>query len=240
MTQILITGANRGIGLALTSQYAGEGADVIACCRNPAIARSLKELASASAGRVQIMELDVADEASIASLKKCLGDRPIDIFINNAGIVGPEEQSADRIDAVGWMATLRVNALAPILLALALRENLKRGRDKKLVAISSGLGSTGREPRSLLNPIRYAYCASKAALNNGMHALSRDWAADGVLVAILAPGYVRTDMGGSEAAAHPNSISPEESAAGLIRRIAELTPTTSGIFQDYRGETIAW
>ncbi|MCK1668937.1 SDR family oxidoreductase [Bradyrhizobium sp. 153] len=240
MTAVLITGANRGIGLALARQYAADAAEVIVCCRDPARAGALKELAASSGGRVRILPLDVADENSITSLKNALGDQSIDILINNAGIVGPEHQSADLIDAEGWMATLRVNALAPMLIALALRENLKRGSEKKLVAISSGLGSTGREPRSALNPIRYAYCASKAALNNGMHALSRDWAADGVLVAILAPGYVRTDMGGSGAVAHPTSISPEESASALIQRIAKLTPATSGTFQDHRGDTIAW
>src|SRR5206468_4689702 len=140
-------------------QYAAERANVIGCCRNPATADALKELVSSSGGRMRIMRLDVADEASIASLKDALGDQPIDILINNAAVLGPEEhQSADCIDAEGWMTTLRVNALAPMLIALALRDNLKRGNEKKLVAISSGLGSTGREP-SILNPIRYAYCA---------------------------------------------------------------------------------
>lgn len=240
MATVLITGASRGIGLALARQYAADAAQVICCCRAPATAGALKDLAGSSGGRVRVLPLDVADEASIASLKDALGDQSIDIVINNAGIVGPEDQSADRIDAEGWMTTLRVNALAPMLIALALRENLKRGCEKKLVAISSGLGSTGREPRTVLNPIRYAYCASKAALNNGMHALSRDWAADGLLVAILAPGYVRTDMGGSGAVDHPSSISPEESARGLIHQIATLTPATSGTFQNYRGDTIVW
>jgi NAD(P)-dependent dehydrogenase (short-subunit alcohol dehydrogenase family) len=240
MTAVLITGANRGIGLELARQYAADKADVIGCCRNPETAEALKELVSSSGGRVRIMRLDVAEEASIASLKDRLGDQPIDILINNAGIVGPEDQSADGIDAEGWMTTLRVNALAPILIALALRDNLKHGSEKKLVAISSGLGSTSTATSSGLAPIRYAYCSSKAALNNGMHALSRDWAADGILVGILAPGYVRTDMGGAAATSHPSSISPEESASALIRRIAELTSATTGTFQNYRGETIAW
>lgn len=104
------------------------------------------------------------------------------------------------------------------------------------MAISSGLGSTSIDSSSTLAPVRYAYCASKAALNNGMHALSRDWAADGVLVGILAPGYVRTDMGGAAAAVHPMAISPAASS----RRIVELTPATSGVFQSYLGKTIAW
>ncbi|MCK1668943.1 SDR family oxidoreductase [Bradyrhizobium sp. 153] len=240
MTTVLITGANQGIGLALAQQYAAEEADVLGCCIEPATAASLSELASLSGSRVKIIKLDVTDETSIQSLKDELRDQPIDILINNAGIIGPENQSANCIDAEGWMTTLRVNALAPMLVALALRDNLKRGYEKKLVAISSGLGSTSIDSSSTLAPIRYAYCASKAALNNGMHALSRDWANEGVLVGILAPGFVRTSMGGAAAAADPTSISPEESASGLIRRIAELTSATSGVFQNYRGEKIPW
>lgn len=242
MTTVLITGANRGIGLALARQYAADGAEVIACSRDPGRAGALKELAAASGGRVRIMQLEVADDASIASLKRTLGDQPIDILINNAGITGPEPQSADSIDAGGWLTTLRVNALAPILIAQALHDNLNRGTEKKLVAISSDAGANSFDCYygSPAGRHRYAYRASKAALNSGMRGLARDWAADGVLVGILNPGWVRTDMGGPRAAASSASISPEESARGIIRRIAELTSATSGAFRDYGGVTIAW
>lgn len=242
MTTVLITGANRGIGLALTQQYAAEGAEVIACCREPARADALKELAAASGRRVRIIQLEVANDASIASLKGALGDQPIDILINNAGIIGPEPQSADQIDANGWMTTLRVNALAPILIALALRDNLRRSSEKKLVAISSDAGSNSFDCYygSVTGRNRYSYRASKAALNNGMRGLARDWAADGVLVGILNPGFVRTEMTGARAVDHPASISPEDSARGIIRRIAELSPASSGAFRDYGGVTIAW
>ncbi|WFU71252.1 SDR family oxidoreductase [Bradyrhizobium sp. CB2312] len=242
MTTVLITGANRGIGLALARQYAAERADVIGCCREPARAKELKEVAPTSGGHVQIMQLDVSDEASIASLKGALSNQPIDILINNAGIVGPETQSADCIDVEGWIKTLRVNALAPILIGQALRDNLRRGFGKKLVAISSDAGSISIDcyAGSPSGRNRYAYRASKAALNNGMRGLARDWADDGVLVAILNPGFVRTDMTGRRAAGSSASISPEESARGIIRRIAELAPNTSGAFQDYRGEPIPW
>lgn len=228
MTTVLITGANRGLGLALAQQYAADGAEVIVCCREPARADALKELAASFGDRVQIMHLDVADESSITSLKRVLGDKPIDILINNAGING---LSVNEIEAEGWMTTMRVNALAPMLIAQALRDNLRRGSEKKLVAIASILGST-----SSAGGGKYAYRASKAALNNGMRALSRDWACDGILVGILNPGWARTKMGGDD-----GFISPEESARGLISRIAELTPATSGVFQDYRrGVTIRW
>lgn len=243
MTTVLITGANRGIGLVLARQYAENGAEMIVCCRDPARADALKELAASAGGRVQIMQLDVADEGSIASLSRALGDRPIDILINNAGINGtPKAQTANCIDAEGWMKTMRVNALSPMLIAQGLRENLRRGREKKLVAITSDFGSVSIDWSSQTNAReRYAYRASKAALNSGMRALSRDWAADGVLVGILHPGFVITDMTAAIAAASPaGMISPEESARGLMQRIAELTPATSGAFQDYQGETIPW
>ncbi|MCK1709604.1 SDR family oxidoreductase [Bradyrhizobium sp. 143] len=242
MTTVLITGANRGIGLALARRYAADGGEVIGCCRDPEKADALKELAASSGGRVRIVQLDVANEASIASLKRSLSDQPIDILINNAGINGtPKAQSANCIDPEGWMTTMRVNALSPILIAQALRDNLRRSSEKKLVAITSDFGSTGTDWGPTTNASeRYSYRASKAALNNGMRALSRDWAADGVLVGILNPGFVRTDMGGERAAASSAGISAEDSARGLARRIAELTPANSGTFQNYRGETIPW
>ncbi|OSI73182.1 SDR family oxidoreductase [Bradyrhizobium canariense] len=239
MTRVLITGANRGIGLALARQYSAGGAEVIACCRNPSTANALNELVASSGGQVRVIELDVADDASIASLKRAIGDLPIDVLINNAGINGtPKAQSAERIDVDGWMTTMRINALAPVLIAQALRDNLLRGSQKKLVAISSDYASTGTNYGSSRE--RYAYRASKAALNNGMRGLARDWAEDGILVGILYPGWVRTDMGGERASASPKSISAEHSALCLTRRIAELAPASSGAFLDYNGETLDW
>lgn len=236
MTTVLITGANRGIGLALVREYAADGAEVIACCRDPANADTLKQLATSSAVRVRILQLDVADEASIASLGRAVGTEPIDILINNAAIIGPKDQSTDCIDAEGWMTTLRVNALGPMLIAQTLRGNLKRGRDKKLVAISSNWGSNGMNwGGDKPGRNRIAYRTSKAALNNGMHALSRDWAVDGIIVGIFHPGSVRTDMNVPSA-----PMSPEESARALKNTIAELTPATNGAFKDYRGEAIPW
>ena len=237
MTTVLITGANRGIGLALVRRYADVGANIIACCRDPATAGELRGLEATFDPRVRIMQLDVAKESSVASIGKALGDQAIDIIINNAGILGPEAQSASYIDAEGWMNTLRVNALAPVLIAIALRHNLKRGVEKKLVAITSVYGSTavdyGASVPTGVN--RYAYRASKAALNNGMRALARDWAGDGIIVGLLDPGWVQTGMTGGV-----GKLSPDESAQGIIDRIAELQPVSSGTFQRYWGEAIPW
>jgi len=228
MTTVLVTGANRGIGLEFVRQYAGDGAEVIACCRDPDAARELQALAAG--GRVRVMKLDVASAADIAALREALAGRPIDILINNAGISGPRRQSADDIDLEGWLETFRVNTIAPVAVSQALHANLKAGRDKKLAAITSQLGSTAGNGGQ-----RYAYRSSKAALNNAMRGLSRDWAGDGIAVGIFHPGWVKTDMGGQAA-----PVTPEASVKGLRQRIDELSPKSSGAYRDYSGAELPW
>jgi NAD(P)-dependent dehydrogenase (short-subunit alcohol dehydrogenase family) len=229
MTTILITGANRGIGLEFVRQYLAEGADVIACCRAPERAEALGGLAAG--GRARVMGLDVASEASIASLASALAGQPIDVLINNAGVMGPERQSAVQVDADDWLRTFRVNTIAPVRLSQALHANLKAGRDKKVVAITSQLGSTANNTGGNY----YAYRASKAALNNAMRGLARDWAGEGICVGIFHPGWVQTDMGGAGA-----PVTPEQSVCGLRARIAELNAGNSGTFRDYAGAELPW
>ncbi|HXQ11858.1 MAG TPA: SDR family oxidoreductase [Caulobacteraceae bacterium] len=228
MPTVLITGANRGIGLEFARQYAADGLDVIACCRHPADAGELNKLATRAA--VRVLALDVASEGMIADVKGELADRPIDILINNAGVAGPRAQSDARVDAEGWLETFRVNTLGPVLVSQALHENLKRGENKRVAAITSQLGSTANNTGQ-----RYAYRSSKAALNNAMRGLARDWAKDGILVGILHPGWVHTDMGGPGA-----PVTAEDSVRGLRERIAALTPASSGTYQDYRGVSLPW
>jgi NAD(P)-dependent dehydrogenase (short-subunit alcohol dehydrogenase family) len=228
MPTVLITGANRGIGLEFARQYAADGFDVIACCRRPAGAEELNKLAARAS--VRMLALDVASEGMIADVKGELADRRIDILINNAGVSGPSAQSDAHVDADGWLETFRVNTLGPVLVSQALRENLKRGEGKRVAAITSQLGSTANNTGQ-----RYAYRSSKAALNNAMRGLARDWAKDEILVAILHPGWVHTDMGGPGA-----PVTPEDSVRGLRERIAALTPASSGTYQDYRGVSLAW
>jgi NAD(P)-dependent dehydrogenase (short-subunit alcohol dehydrogenase family) len=225
MTTILVTGASRGIGLEFVRQYAAEGAEVIACCRAPANAGALTSLAERHPGHVRIVQLDVADPASISAAAQALKGQPIDILINNAGVYGPPE-----IDLDGWLDTFRVNAIAPVLVARAFRDNLKLGKDKKLVAITSVLGSTASNGGGM-----YAYRSSKAALNNAMRGLSLDWAGEGIFVGILHPGWVKTDMGGPSA-----PVTPEQSVAGLRARIAELGKANSGAYRDYAGAELPW
>jgi NAD(P)-dependent dehydrogenase (short-subunit alcohol dehydrogenase family) len=177
-----------------------------------------------------MLKLDVASQADVAALKAALAGQPIDVLINNAGISGPRRQSSDDIDLEGWLETFRVNTVAPVALAQALHSNLKAGAEKKLAAITSQLGSTAANGGQ-----RYAYRSSKAALNNAMRGLSRDWASDGILVGVFHPGWVRTDMGGQSA-----PVSPEASVRGLRQRIAELGPKNSGAYVDYTGAALAW
>jgi NAD(P)-dependent dehydrogenase (short-subunit alcohol dehydrogenase family) len=231
MTTILVTGTNRGIGLEFVRQYAADGAEVLACCRKPDAAAELRSIADQAGGRVRIMALDVADPDSIRRLKSALGDTPIDILINNAGVGGPEPQTANAIDYVQWIATFQVNSMAPLVIAQALRENLLAGREKKLLTITSGLGSLEDNHGGGW----YGYRASKAAVNSAMRGLAYDWAKDGIIVGIMSPGWVRTDMGGKGA-----SQSPEESVGHMRRRIARLDAATSGQFLRHTGGTFPW
>jgi len=228
MTTVLITGANRGIGLEFVRQYVSDGADVIACCREPKKATELNEIAKG--GKARVLPLDVGNKESIARLAQELNGAPIDILINNAGISGPRRQSADEIEPDGWLDAFRVNTVGPALVSQALRDNIKRGRDKKVVAITSMMGSTEDHGGGM-----YAYRSSKAALNNVMRGLSREWAKDGISVGILHPGWVRTDMGGKNAA-----VAVEDSVRGLRKQIAELDQKTSGTYRDFRGSELHW
>jgi len=222
MTTVLVTGANRGIGLELAKQFAADRAEVIATCRAPAKADALKTVK----GKVRVMALDVTDARSVAALKKDLGDVPIDILINNAGIGTPRGTQ----DYEARLAVFRTNTLGPWIVSEALHDNVKRSQQKKIVTISSGLGSIagtsgGWQP----------YSASKAAVNSLMKGLAATWAGDGILVGIFSPGWVQTDMGGAGAA-----LTAEQSVRLLRQRIAELSARNSGHFIDHAGKEIAW
>jgi NAD(P)-dependent dehydrogenase (short-subunit alcohol dehydrogenase family) len=224
MTTIFITGANRGIGLEFAKQYAADGAEVIACCREPGKASDLKAIKG-----VQVLALDVGNEASVAALKKELGDTALDIVINNAGVSGPPKKG-DNIDVEGWLATFRTNSVAPVLVANALKSNLMKGKEKKLVTITSVLGSIAEDSGGF-----QPYSATKAAVNSLMHSLSKNWAKEGIVVGIFHPGWVQTDMGGSGA-----PVKVEQSVKGLRARIAELDAAKSGTYRDFENRQIPW
>lgn len=224
MTTILITGANRGIGFEFVKQYRHEGADIIACCRNPEGAEKLKSLG------VRLEQLDVADSASIEALSERLKGQAVDILICNAGIYGPERQDADDAEFDSFLETFRVNSVGPVVVARALKINLMAGQDKKLVFITSKMGSVSDSTGGFL-----AYRGSKAALNMFAHAIALEWKKHGIKVGLFNPGWVKTDMGGPSA-----PLAVTDSVAELKDRIAEMWPGSSGKFLDYRGDEIAW
>jgi NAD(P)-dependent dehydrogenase (short-subunit alcohol dehydrogenase family) len=234
MPTTLVTGANRGLGLELVRQYAADGWRVLACARDLDRAVDLRALESE---RVSLHALDVADPAQIGALAESLAGTAIDVLINNAGVFGPKllterdrRQSLGHLDAGVWDEVMRVNAFAPVKMAEAFVTHVAASGQRKIVAVSSTLGSTS-DARSG----NYAYRMSKAALNVGYVNLARELASRGILVRLLCPGWVRTSMGGPNAA-----VSPEESVRGMRARIAELDAASSGIFVRFNGEPIPW
>lgn len=222
MPTVLITGANRGIGLQLTKDYLADGWRVHACCRAPEKATALKALT----GDLHLHRLDVANETEIDGLAKSLAGVGLDVAINNAGVSGADDSS----DPAGWLQVLRVNSIAPLRVAEALKPNLEKAKGR-LANITSRMGSIGDNSSGG----SYAYRSSKAALNAAMKSLAIDWHGNGVTVALFHPGWVRTDMGGPDAL-----IDTATSAAGLRKKIAALTATDSGAFFNYDGKPIQW
>ena len=230
MTTVLVTGANRGLGLEFVRQYAAAGARVHACARHPGEAKALLDLAAASKGKVTVHALDVASDASVAHLATDVGGEPIDILINNAGVYGGDHQRLGNIDYETWIRTLNINALGPVRVVEALRANLAKGQQKKAVAITSAMGSNPRHDGAAL-----IYRSSKAALNNAVRGLSVALKGDGVIAVAMHPGWVKTDMGGSSA-----PLTPPEAVATMIKVIGALKPAETGRFINYDGEEIPW
>lgn len=230
MTTVLITGANRGIGLELSRQYANNGATVLACCRTPDTAHALVELARVK--EVEILGVEITDPQSVASLGQQLAGRPIDILINNAGMMGPERnrQSLSNMDYEGWAETFAVNSMAPLRMLQTLLPNLKAASGGKLATITSQMGAM-----SVDMTVAYAYCSAKAAVNKVMKLAAIELARDGLSSCLIHPGWVQTDMGGPQAA-----ITPHESATGIIKVIDKLNLETSGGFWNWNGTAHNW
>jgi NAD(P)-dependent dehydrogenase (short-subunit alcohol dehydrogenase family) len=225
MATILVTGANRGIGLELATRYARRGDTVIATARDPATAHALTRLA-AETGRVEILPLDVADEASIAALARSLESRTLDILVNNAGILGTRGGIEDTAHTMRLFTDVLVtNVVGPYLVTRAALPALKRARAGKIGIIASHLGSSAMAKGGM-----YPYRASKAGAINLAANLAVELKPMGIAVAAYHPGWVQTDMGGKEA-----ETTVPDSAAGLIARLDHLTLATTGVFEDYRG-----
>jgi len=179
---------------------------------------------------IKVLPLDVTAPKSVAALQKALDGKPIDILINNAGVGGPRGEPRGTIDFEAWTETFKTNAIAPMLVSVALHDNLKASQAKKLVTITSMMGSIAGHAGGA-----YAYRASKAAVNSVMHGLSKEWAKDGIVIGIFHPGWVKTDMGGASA-----PVTPQDSVKGLRAQIAKLSAANSGAYLDYTGKEIAW
>ena len=226
MPTVLITGANRGLGLEFARQYAARGWNVLACCRAPGEARELAAIRGA-----EVHALDVGDLDAIAALARALKGRPIDILLNNAGTYGPQKMTLGRIDYAAWQEVLAVNTLAPARLAECFVEHVAASERKLIACVSSKMASIAANGEGR----HYLYRSSKAALNAVVKSLSIDLRERGVSVVTLHPGWVRTDMGGAEA-----DLEIPTSVAGVMGILDRVSLADSGRFFDYDGSEIPW
>ncbi len=220
MSKILVTGANRGIGLEFCRQLQARVDEVIAVCRQAS--PELQKLG------VRTLEgIDVSQVEDVARLNHQLQGAKLDVIINNAGIL--VRDSLDRMDFEGIARQFEVNAMAPLRVSTALLGQLAEGA--KIITITSSMGSIAENTSGAY----YGYRMSKAAVNMAMKSLSEDLRDKGISVMVLHPGYVATDM-----TSHQGPVSPEEAVKGLLARIDDLNLSTSGSFRHAQGREIPW
>ena len=224
MKRVLITGAGRGIGLEFVRQYAAEGWSVVATCRNEAAAEQLRALP----GEIEVQFLDMRDHEKLVGFRSRLGEGSLDLFIANAGITRPDGFAAE--DADGWLEVLDVNCVAPTFLAYNLAALVAAARGT-MIAITSQMGSIADNGSGGWN----AYRASKAALNAAWRSMAIEMGSKPVAIAMLHPGWVKTDMGGGGA-----TLAAADSVAGMRQVIEGLSARDKGLFLNYRGETLPW
>ena len=222
MPTVLITGANRGLGLEFARQYSADGWDVIGTARQPGDAAELKEI-----DRVQVEQLEMRDLEAVTSFGSRVGER-LDLLIANAGTWKPE-QATTAEDGRTWAEMLTSNTIAPYLLAKAVLEQVAAAGGK-MVAISSGLGSIAESSGGYV-----PYRTSKVALNMAWRQLSIEARPLGVATAVLDPGWVKTRMGGPSA-----PTTPEESIGDMRRVIDGLNLERSGGFYRRDGSAEPW
>jgi len=222
--EVLLTGANRGIGLEFARQLAARGDRVVATCRNPAAASELAAL------DVQVETLDVVEAASIERIAALYEDRNLDLLINNAG-VGVGHRPLGKLDYEEMGIFYATNAVGPLRLIEALLPALRRGEYPTVVSLTSRVGSI----QDNTSGGSYAYRASKAALNAITKSLAIDLAEEGFTCVVLHPGWVQTDMGGASA-----PLPTDQSVAGMLRVLEGLSQEDSGGFFDYTGESLPW
>ncbi len=236
---VLVTGANRGIGLEFVKQYAAKGWRVIATARDPADALELRALAAASAtSKVSVERLDVTDAADVAALAAKYRGQPIDVLINNAGLTGDflgRAQKLGSLDYAEGETMMAVNAFGPLRVSEAFYENVRNSDQKKIVAITALLGVHSFNYGGFDGG--YWYKVTKAAMNAAMANLAREAAKDGVVVALLAPGEVAVEKVKNPG---PEFIAPEVSIRGMIGVIDGLTLADSATIIRYNGKRYAF
>jgi NAD(P)-dependent dehydrogenase (short-subunit alcohol dehydrogenase family) len=229
MSSIMITSANRGLGLEFARQYAADGWRIFAACRNPDAADDLHELTRT--GSVTVFPMDVTNLSSVRHAAAGLNGEPIDVLLNSAGIVGKPGQRTGHIDYESWEQVLNVNTMGPLRVTEVFVEHVARSERKLIVTITSGLGSLADNTSGGSIPYR----SSKAAVNMAMRSAAIDLASRGIACVLVNPGWVKTDMGGPGA-----PLTPSESVAALKRLIATFGLAHSGKFFHYDGREYAW
>ena len=233
----LVTGANRGLGLEFTKQILQAGHNVYAACRNINDIEDLDLLFSEYKDKLIVVNLDINDHDSILSLSNRLKDVSIDVMINNAGTIGPLpyfentfKQHYGTIDYDVWSDVFKTNLFGPVKMAETFLENIENGNDKKMIFISSVVGSIADDHQKA-----FAYATSKTALNKSVALLADILKEKEVKVLAMCPGYVKTRMNGGGA-----NLEPEESIEGMLEQIEKLDTESSGSFVRYNGESINW
>lgn len=232
MRTTLITGANRGIGLEFSRQYAADGWRVFACGRHPEKSDALGKLAAQYPDLIIMHALDVTDHVQIERLAQLLADESVDLLINNAGFYPDSDKSGfGHTDYAEWLQAFRINTMAPLKMAEAFAAQIARSKQKTIVTITSMMGSIADNGSGG----SYLYRSSKAAVNMVVKSLSIDLKPVGITAVVFHPGWVKTDMGG------PNAlISTEQSVSGMRQVISRLTLADSGKFFAYDGQEIPW
>ena len=225
MSNILIIGANRGLGLEFAKQYSELGHHVFATTRDKSKSDQLVAIANTT-----VLELDLNKDKSIDSFIEEISSIKIDILIHNSGIFHDEQLSED-LDIDAWMNEMRINAITPIILARKLKQNVLEGEDKKIIFISSQMGSIDDNYSGRF----YFYRSSKSALNSAAKSLAIDWKDKSISVLMLHPGWVKTDMGGKSA-----KLEIPDSIQLMIQVIRDLNLETSGSFLNYEGKKLEW
>jgi NAD(P)-dependent dehydrogenase (short-subunit alcohol dehydrogenase family) len=225
MPAVLITGANRGLGLELARQYSAAGWDVHACCREPSRAEELRALP------VRVYQLEVRDFPAVGRLAESLAGQPVDLLLANAGVYGPTQVSLGKIDYAAWLDVLAVNVLAPVRLAECFVDHVARSQRKAIVLFSSQMGSMALNTAGR----HYLYRTSKAALNAAARSLAIDLHGQGVTVLALHPGWVKTDMGGPDA-----DLEAVDAVRAIRQTLDGISLAHSGKFLNYDGSEMPW